>query len=318
MITRQLSGERTTQLNSAQDRLLQEKAVEHPESRYRARHSDLHLWLLDGDRRDALVSIWKEQKEVNVSAQIFKEMEALGLCEWFSGHGRALTKKGKLLAYNIEEFRIQVESGKILDLLKVLNIFPGSVVLDLGCGGGQTLFALADKNPSLALGMDFDFGHLEIAKALSSSFPLKNGRFAFQQGDGNELPFRDESVDVLICRGVLHYLEINQALSEMVRVLKPGGRVYIHALGLGSFVSQALKPDLAGQLLGLFGIFNGFFFSLTGKQIAVNYKNHVVRGVFLSAKTLRTLNKMGVRINRLERVPYRCFAGYHVLVGEKV
>ena len=286
--------------------------------RYSAIHSDLHSWLLDRERRDALVALWREQKETSVSEKIFNEMEAQGLCEIFSGHRRALTKKGKLLAYNIEEFRIQVESGKVFDLLNKLNIFSGSVVLDLGCGGGQTLFALADRNPSLALGMDFDLGHLEIAQALSSSFPMKNGRFAFHQGDGNALPFRDESVDVLICRGVLHYLQITQALSEMARVLKPGGHIFIHALGLGSFVSQALKSDLAGRLFGLFGIFNGFFFSLVGKQIAVKYKNHTVRGAFLSAKSLRMLNKMGIRINRLERVPYSCFAGYHVLVGEKV
>jgi ubiquinone/menaquinone biosynthesis C-methylase UbiE len=244
-------------------------------------------------------------------------MSIHGLLEIGDHRPLSLSRKGRLLAYNIEEFRIQVEHGKVLGVLEKLKILPGSIILDVGCGGGQTLFAVADREPSLALGMDFDRDHLEIAQALASHFPLQNGLLAFQQGDGNSLPFRDNSIDVVICRGALHYLRIGQALKEMARVLKPGGHVFIHGLGIGSFVQQTLKSNVLDRLFGLFGIFNGILYFLTGKQVTVRYRNHSVRVAFLTAKSLKTVEEMGIDVTLLERVPCKYLTGYYVFVGQK-
>ncbi len=201
--------------------------------------------------------------------------------------------------------------------MEKLDIFPGSIVLDVGCGGGQTLFALANRHPSIVVGIDRDPGHLEIAQSFALNFPLRNGSYAFQQADGIFLPLGDGVIDILICRGSLHYLYIRQALQEMTRVLKPGGRIFIHALGLGFFMEQAVKSDFLGKLFSLFVIFNGTFYFLTGRQMTLKYKKHLLRAVFLTFKSLKALETIGFKIRSLESVPGKYPAGYYVLVAEK-
>jgi len=273
--------------------------------------------LLDPERRDPLIRLYRKDKGFATPGRVLKEMESQGLLETFPDGSQGLSRTGKLLAYNIEEFRIQVESGKIFSILDKLNVFPGSIVLDVGCGGGQTLFALADRQPSLVLGMDRDAEHLEIAQSLALNFPLRNGSFAFQQADGNFLPVKDGSVDVLICRGVLHYLNIRQALQEMRRVLKPGGCIFIHAVGLRGYMEQVLKSNFLGKLHSLFVIFNGIFCLLTGRQITLKHKKRLVREIFFTVKSLRILEVMGFKIKSLESVPENFPVGHYALVAEK-
>lgn len=276
---------------------------------------DFRSWLLDDERRNYLIQLYKKESQFDVPDWALKEMEAQGLLETSSS--RRLSRQGDLLAYNIEEFRIQIEHRKMSAVVEKLNVFPGSVVLDIGCGGGQTLFALADRNPSLAVGIDPELGHLEIGRSFALNFPLKNGTFAFQQGDGNFLPFKDRSVDFLICRGALHHLRIRQALQEMARVLKPGGRIYIHALGIRAFTDSVLKSSFLGKLFAVFALLNGTFYFLTGRQISLKYKKQLVRAAFLTIKSLKLLEEKGVRINTLESVPNKSRVGYYVLVGQK-
>jgi len=245
-------------------------------------------------------------------------MKAHGLLESSRDLSQALSRKGELLAYNIEEFRIQIENRKIFSVLDKLNVSPGSVVLDVGCGGGQSLFALADRHPFLAVGMDTERGHLEIAQALSLCFPLRNGNYIFEQADGNYLPFRDGSVDVLLCRVALHHLKIRQALHEFVRVLKPGGRLYIHALGIGAFMESVLNSDIRGKLFAGFVLLNGIFHCVSGKQLVIKYKKNSLRPAFLTVKTLRLLEELGIKIKTLECVSPKFPRGYYVLLGEKV
>ena len=219
-------------------------------------------WLLDPERRGHLIDVYRKDGRSDLPGHILTEMNNQGLLHTFSDGSQRLSRKGRLLAYNIEEYRIQLD--KIFSVLDKLNIFPGSVVLDVGCGGGQTLLALVDRQPSLAVGMDFDLLNLEIAQSFTSTCSAENVSFAFQQGDGNALPFKDGSVDFLICRGVLHLLNIGAALQEMARVLKPGGRIYIHALGFGAFMEHTRKSNFREKFYALFAIFNGIFYALTG------------------------------------------------------
>ena len=278
---------------------------------------DLRPWLLDPDRRDCLLRSYRKDNQFNAPAHILDEMNAHGLWQSFPDLSQGLSRTGELLAYNIEEFRIQIESRKIFSVLEKMNLSLGNVVLDVGCGGGQSLFALADRHPSLAIGIDPERGHLEIAQSFALNFPLKSGKYAFQQGDGNYLPFRDGSVDVLICRGTLHHLNIRQALEEMVRVLKPGGRVFIHALGIGAFTESALNSRGRGRLFALFVLLNGIFHFVTGRQLSIKYKKQLVRAAFLTVKSLSSLEELGVKIKSLEPVPHKFLVGYYVLVGEK-
>lgn len=123
--------------------------------------SDLLPWLLDPRRRDHLICLYRKVENSDTPNDILNEMSTQGFLDILPDGTQRLSRKGRLLAYNIEEYSIQVESGKIFSLSEKLNVFPRSVVLDVGCGGGQSLFGLVNSRPSLAVGMDRDLGHGE-------------------------------------------------------------------------------------------------------------------------------------------------------------
>ena len=275
--------------------------------------ADLRPWLLNCERREALLALYNGDDGRYVPVWITEELDQLGLLRTAADGSRCLTRHGRLLAYNIAEFGIQMGSQRMASTLQSLKIARSSVVLDIGCGGGQSLFSLVDREPSLALGVDFERGNLEIARSFATAFPMRNGRFAFQQGDGSYLPFKSSSVDVVICRNVLQYLEIRKAFEETARVLKPGGRVFIHALGLRSFVMQVVKADIAGKIWALFGLVNGLVFFLTGRQFTIPYRDHRLRAAFLTPRGLRELKTLGFDIHSFDVNP----AGYYTVVAEK-
>lgn len=123
--------------------------------------------------------------------------------------------------------------GKDLDeaeerriVLEMLEISPGDVVLDVGCGTGNYTRHLAEAaGDGLVVGLD-------ASKAMVSAAARRGGgaNLAYVRGDACELPFRDGEFDVVCSVGVIHMLgEPMKALSEMVRVLAPGGRLAVVA-----------------------------------------------------------------------------------------
>lgn len=134
--------------------------------------------------------------------------------------------------------------GSLVDKVRVrqeiLGLVPWlgtEVVLDVGCGRGLLLTAAASRVPfGRAVGIDLWF-----AKDQSGNRPeatLANAyaegvadRVEVLTGDARQLPFADESFDVVVSHWVVHNLEKQSdramALDEMARVLKPGGWVLI-------------------------------------------------------------------------------------------
>ena len=106
---------------------------------------------------------------------------------------------------------------------------PVTGVLDLATGSGDVAFALAKALPTTTaiIGMDFCQPMLDEAVIKQQS----NGGFsqiAFRQGDGMALPLADASFDaVTISFGLRNMADRHRALSEMLRVLRPGGRLFI-------------------------------------------------------------------------------------------
>jgi demethylmenaquinone methyltransferase/2-methoxy-6-polyprenyl-1,4-benzoquinol methylase len=105
---------------------------------------------------------------------------------------------------------------------------PGAV-LDLATGSGDVAFALADGLPTSVsiTGMDFCQPMLDeaVAKRAASSRWTK---IEFRVGDGLALPLPDRCVDaVTIAFGLRNMADRHQALSEMRRVLRPGGSLFV-------------------------------------------------------------------------------------------
>ena len=103
---------------------------------------------------------------------------------------------------------------------------PGERVVDVGCGAGiDSLIAARMVGPDGGvIGVDMTESMLEKAKAAAKD--LDNVEFRI--GFGEELPVPDGWADVVISNGVVNLMpDKHEALTEMARVLKPGGRIQI-------------------------------------------------------------------------------------------
>ena len=110
----------------------------------------------------------------------------------------------------------------------VHDAHPGAV-LDLATGSGDLAFALADGLPAgtRITGMDFCQPMLDEA-AKKRAANARWGAIEFRPGDGLDLPLPDQSLDaVTISFGLRNMADRHRALSEMRRVLRPGGRLFV-------------------------------------------------------------------------------------------
>ncbi len=100
---------------------------------------------------------------------------------------------------------------------------PGEYILDLAAGTGTSSAAIA-RFGSYVVAADFSIGMVEVGSFRHGKNPLID----FVQADGMKLPFTDNSFDaVTISFGLRNILDPHKALSELFRVLKPGGRIVI-------------------------------------------------------------------------------------------
>jgi arsenite methyltransferase len=125
-------------------------------------------------------------------------------------------------------------------------IDPGETVLDIGCGAGMDLL-LAARRAGLsgkAIGVDMTPAMLELAKRGA----LKAGLWQnteVRRGIAEELPVESESVDVVISNGVLNLSpDKDRAFSEISRVLRPGGRLYLADVVVQRELSLAARSDV--------------------------------------------------------------------------
>lgn len=114
-------------------------------------------------------------------------------------------------------------------------------VLDLGCGVGidSQMAALALQPPGKIIGLDMTRELLQHAKEYSGSHPMCH----WVTGDGEELPLRSESIDLVTANGSFNLMvHKEKALEEICRVLKPGGYLSLADLiALGE-----MEPIVAG------------------------------------------------------------------------
>jgi len=113
-----------------------------------------------------------------------------------------------------------------LRTLAALALTSGESVLDAGCGTGLLLEleALAVGREGRAEGVDFSDDMLAHARTRCGGLEQVN----LQQGSVENLPFEDASFDALSCTQTLLYVkDMDQALKEFYRLLKPRGRIAI-------------------------------------------------------------------------------------------
>ncbi|AHJ26514.1 class I SAM-dependent methyltransferase [Nodularia spumigena CS-584] len=124
-------------------------------------------------------------------------------------------------------------------LLEYVDLAEGANILDMGCGTGRLLDRLATEFPDVrGTGLDLSSNMLRIARQSDRHHP----RLIYIEGKAESLPFGEGQFDAVFSTiSFLHYLEPQQVLSEVARVLSPGGRFYL--------VDITTKKDTAPQVL---------------------------------------------------------------------
>lgn len=97
-------------------------------------------------------------------------------------------------------------------------------ILEVGSGWGGICIELSHAG-GLVTGIEPDIEELQISQLLNES---ENTKVDFIHGYGENLPFIDSLFDIIVCNSVIeHVADFSKVISEMMRVLKPGGFIYL-------------------------------------------------------------------------------------------
>lgn len=133
----------------------------------------------------------------------------------------------------------------VADMLKAMNVEPGSTVLDAGCGPGVHSIRVAQAG--------FDVHAIDISSTMLKHAHQRvqaagcSDRVKFGQEDLTKLSFEDESFEFVFSWGVIiHIQNAAQALHELGRIVKPGGKLALF------IVNQSALDNKIERLLRMF------------------------------------------------------------------
>jgi len=151
--------------------------------------------------------------------------------------------------------------------VSMLEVKPGNIVLDVGCGRGELLYNCLSKG-AVAIGIDYSSSSVEISQETLKG----EGRSIVLRASADSLPFAGNSIDRIIMGDVLEHISPEEArrfISETSRVLKEGGIVLIHTSPNIYFMKFAF-PLIK------------FFFRVTGKtEMIKSFLKHVTKDNYI-------------------------------------
>lgn len=113
-----------------------------------------------------------------------------------------------------------------------LDLQPGMTILDMGCGAGRHSFE-AFRRGAKVIALDYSFSDLigvrDLFWAMREAGEVPESHEAQAvRGDAFNLPFADNTFDRVVCSEVMEHLSSDSAaMAELVRVLKPGGKIAV-------------------------------------------------------------------------------------------
>lgn len=162
------------------------------------------------------------------------------------------------------------------------SLRAGEVVVDLGCGGGLDVFLAANKvGPTgKAIGIDMTPAMLERARKNAAvadrGRPLTN--VEFHEARIDQLPLADASVDCVISNCVINLAPDKPAVfREIVRVLKPGGRLAVSDIAL----KKPLPAEIAQDVMAYVGC-------IAGAILIEEYRRQLLEAGFAAVEIVDT------------------------------
>jgi ubiquinone/menaquinone biosynthesis C-methylase UbiE len=122
-----------------------------------------------------------------------------------------------------------------------LTLPRNTKILDAGCGTGLLTMTLLDslESPASITAVDLSATSLEAARKAVFDKGLRRHEVAFVQANVLQLPFHDDSFDLIVTSGALEYVPLRDGFGELARVLKPRGFL----------LHLPVKPALMSRLL---------------------------------------------------------------------
>lgn len=123
------------------------------------------------------------------------------------------------------------------------------VFLDYACGNGGNAIKAAKYGATLSIGLDISRVSVENAKREAEKAGVDKNT-CFIQADAENTMLPDDSIDTIICSGMLHHLDLSYAFPELRRILRPRGRLlavealnYNPAIKLYRYFTPQMRTD---------------------------------------------------------------------------
>lgn len=207
---------------------------------------------------------------------------------------------GDTTEYHLRELEVALSQKAPAHALPVLPA-GGGRVLDIGCGAGQTLFALPIDNWT-AVGMDIDQDALKLG---ATELNQRMGRqVRFLAAGAESLPFADQSFDYVISRVALPYTDIPVVMREVARVLRPGGRIWFTLHPWEMFPWSRAKTLRSAAYLAYVAV-NSAWFHVAGGQFRYPLKRSRVESYQSEGAMRRCVEANGMRVEAVKRAKER-------------
>jgi len=193
----------------------------------------------------------KEQELKDIVKERYAKIAEQGKEENASSCCGATTPTNKV--YNIMMNDYSETSGYVADAdlglgcglpTQFAQIKQGDTVIDLGSGAGNDCFVARHETGSEGKVIGIDFTPIMIEKARNNAEKLGYNNVEFREGDIDTMPVNDDVADVVVSNCVLNLVPNKEkVISEIHRVLKPGGHFSISDIVLVGELPEALKED---------------------------------------------------------------------------
>lgn len=156
----------------------------------------------------------------------------------------------------------------LLDLAEQNGATKDALVLDIGCANGGLSRKLLAKTGCKIEGVELLPFLIDLGKKDNEELGISEDKFRITHGSIEDIPFPDNTFDFVFCVDVIGIVEnLDQAIKECVRVLKPNGKALFYAT---SFATNRLSEDEANVIFGALGNGSGKRFTVEEAEVALS------------------------------------------------